>query len=140
MSGFEMNISLDHLPSVKRDTIARVVSEIMKFEQVAMVILFGSYARGDYVEDPVGNDEDGHPYFSDLDICVLVDKARKARRIERSNSLRVKLREVSDIRVSVIAHTVSQFNKALEAGEYFYVDVVKEGVQLANQCKFQSPG
>lgn len=32
------------------------------------IILFGSYARGDWFEDPVGR------YFSDYDLLVVVDR------------------------------------------------------------------
>lgn len=132
MPGFEMKTSLGHLPLSKREAISKADALINEFEQVSMVFLFGSYARGDYVEDHVGNDEDGNPYFSDLDICVLVDKGRKARRIERSSNLRRDLRAATGMRVQLIAHTVKQFNKSLESGEFFYVDIAKEGIQLSN--------
>lgn len=132
MPGFQMKTSLGHLPTSKREAISKADALINEFEQVSMVFLFGSYARGDYVEDPVGNDEDGNPYFSDLDICVLVDKGRKARRIERSSNLRRDLRAATGMRVQLIAHTVKQFNKSLESGEFFYVDIAKEGIQLSN--------
>jgi HEPN domain-containing protein/predicted nucleotidyltransferase len=127
-----MKTSLGHLPTSKREAISKADALINEFEQVSMVFLFGSYARGDYVEDPVGNDEDGNPYFSDLDICVLVDKGRKARRIERSSILRKNLRAATGMRVQLVAHTVKQFNKSLESGEFFYVDIAKEGIQLSN--------
>ena len=132
MPGFDMSLDLGHLPTSTREAIAKADAIINEFEQVSMVFLFGSYARGDYVEDPVGNDEDGNPYFSDLDICVLVDKGRKARRIERSSILRRDLRAATGMRVQLIAHTVKQFNKSLESGEFFYVDIAKEGIELSN--------
>ncbi|HEX7047311.1 MAG TPA: HEPN domain-containing protein [Gammaproteobacteria bacterium] len=124
-----MKAGLDHLSQEKQCDIARVADVLKGFEQIEMLILFGSYARGDYVDDPVGRDDEG-PYYSDVDICVIVKSPRQQRRIERSNQLREKLREVSDIRVSLIAHTIRQFNRALENVEYFYVDVVKDGVLL----------
>lgn len=131
-----------HLPSDKRRCIEQVVSTLIAFEKLELLILFGSYARGDYVDDPAGHDGDGwFPYHSDLDVCVIVKSPRQQRRIERSNQLREQLRKASDIRVSLIVHTIGQFNRALENGEYFYVDVVKEGVLLhdAGTSKLSKP-
>lgn len=126
-----MKTDLMYLPAEKREAVGRVAETLVTFERPEFLILFGSYARGDYVDDPLGRDGDGKfPYHSDLDICVIVKSPRQQRRIERSNQLREQLRAASDIRVSFIVHTIRQFNRALENGEYFYVDVVKEGVLL----------
>ena len=116
MQGHAIKAELGHLPAEKRDEIVRVAEALKSFEKTEFLILFGSYARGDYVDDPIGNDADGFPYFSDLDICVIVRSPRQQRRIERSNVLRDQLREVSTIRVSLVVHTIRQFNRALENG------------------------
>lgn len=77
-----MKHELDHLPEGKRRELALVVELIregfaraIKFRsqprfrhgKLLKVMLFGSYARGDWVEDPVGR------YFSDYDLLVVVD-------------------------------------------------------------------
>ena len=64
-----MTSDLDHLPEAKRNELAFVVDLIRKGFAFAIsrrtmprlrggrllkIILFGSYARGDWVEDPVG--------------------------------------------------------------------------------------
>jgi len=47
-----MKDSLAHLPQRKRGELARIVSIIREsVPQAEMIILFGSYARGDAVED-----------------------------------------------------------------------------------------
>ena len=76
-----MKTSLDHLPETKRAELAFVVEVIrdgfafaiarrtmpdLRGGQLLKIILFGSYARGDWVEDPVGR------YFSDYDLLVVV--------------------------------------------------------------------
>src|SRR5690349_13931069 len=78
-----MKSDLDHLPEAKRDELAFVVDVIRKGFEFAIarrtmprlrggkllkIILFGSYARGDWVEDPIGR------YFSDYDLLVVVDR------------------------------------------------------------------
>jgi predicted nucleotidyltransferase len=76
-----MSRSLDHLPAGKRAELAFVVdvlrtsfdeerstrqSPALRDGAILKIILFGSYARGDWVEDPVGR------YFSDYDLLVVV--------------------------------------------------------------------
>ena len=81
-SGVHMNTSLDHLPEGKCGELAHVVGIVregfaaaiarrtqphLRDAQLLKIILFGSYARGDWVEDPVGR------YFSDYDLLVVVN-------------------------------------------------------------------
>lgn len=80
-----MKTSLDHLPEAKRRELARAVeilfsefeaatagghSEHKRDGQILKVILFGSYARGDWVDDPVGG------YISDYDLLVVVNNEK----------------------------------------------------------------
>jgi hypothetical protein len=48
-----MNTSLDHLPAHKRELITAIAKLLQDSAPVEMLILFGSYARGDWVEDPL---------------------------------------------------------------------------------------
>jgi len=55
-----MKTTLDHLPEKKKHQL-RALAELIRAEaEVEMIILFGSFARGDAVEDPIGG------YFSDI--------------------------------------------------------------------------
>jgi hypothetical protein len=77
-----MRTDLDHLPETKRRELARAVEVLFaEFEtaiagrtmpykrngQILKVILFGSYARGDWVDDPASG------YISDYDLLVVVN-------------------------------------------------------------------
>ena len=58
-----MKKDLDHLPKAKRKEIARIASAIREnCDDLEMIILFGSYARGDYKEkgDLSPNRKSGH--------------------------------------------------------------------------------
>jgi len=46
-----MKTSLEHLPEPKREQLAALAALLQAEAPVDMVILFGSYARGDWVED-----------------------------------------------------------------------------------------
>ena len=120
-----MKTSLDHLPESKQRKLAALADLIRAEAEVEMIILFGSFARGDAVEDPVGG------YFSDFDVLVIVktpgmvDKLNvwstiegRAERITRPTSL------------SLLVHDIKDVNEQLEKGFYFFSDIKKEGILI----------
>jgi predicted nucleotidyltransferase len=68
-----MKKSLAHLPKHKRDEL-KLVTDIILDEcpTVLMIVLFGSYARGDWVEDTYVENHITYEYASDFDILVIV--------------------------------------------------------------------
>ena len=83
-----MKTSLEHLPPRKRRELARVVeilheefddavklatSERKKRGRILKIILFGSYARGDWVDEP--HTKKG--YRSDYDILLLYSRGTR---------------------------------------------------------------
>jgi predicted nucleotidyltransferase len=72
-----MKKSLGHLPKHKRDEL-KLVTEIILDEcpTVLMIVLFGSYARGDWVEDSYVENGITYEYASDFDILVIVRSNR----------------------------------------------------------------
>jgi HEPN domain-containing protein/predicted nucleotidyltransferase len=130
-----MKTSLEGVPKSKREELQHAVKIICKEANPEMIILFGSYARGDAVEvrGPDGNFE----YQSDLDIYVLVKKRKQARKIGRWNKLRQMIR--SDIRtpIEILVDSVGYFNNCLQAGQYFFTDIKKEGILLYDSKQFQ---
>lgn len=136
-----MRVDLDHLPQVQQAELARVRDTLMaefaraiatstqpwkKNGKILKIILFGSYARNDWVDEP----ENG--YQSDFDLLVIVshedltdiagywyiaeDKILHDPAVQRP--------------VNIIVHTLDEVNKALGRGEYFWVDIVRDGVVL----------
>ena len=77
-----MRTDLDHLPPSKQRDLAHIVRVIFEeFEaatrgnagkqaRILKLVLYGSYARGDWVDDPIGG------YKSDYDILVIVNYQR----------------------------------------------------------------
>jgi predicted nucleotidyltransferase/HEPN domain-containing protein len=136
-----MRVDLDHLPEAQQAELARVRQTLMdefakaiststqpwkKNGKILKIILFGSYARNDWVDEP----ENG--YQSDFDLLVIVshedltdiagywyiaeDKIQHDRAVQRP--------------VNIIVHTLDEVNKALQRGEYFWIDIVRDGVVL----------
>ncbi len=77
-----MKTSLEGVPKSKREELQHAVKIICKEANPEMIILFGSYARGDAVE--VRGPDGQYEYQSDLDIYVLVKKRKQARKQNRS--------------------------------------------------------
>jgi HEPN domain-containing protein/predicted nucleotidyltransferase len=130
-----MKTSLEGVPKSKREELQHAVKIICKEANPEMIILFGSYARGDAVE--VRRPDGQFEYQSDLDIYVLVKKRKQARKIGRWNKLRQMIR--SDIRtpIEILVDSVGYFNNCLQAGQYFFTDIKKEGILLYDSKQFQ---
>lgn len=136
-----MKTALDHLPEVQQEELLRVTQILMQEFAVATsratqpwkkngriqnIVLFGSYSRNDWVDDAANG------YQSDFDILVIVshkdltdiadywyvaeDKIQRDPRIGRP--------------VNIIVHTLEEVNQALLRGEYFWVDIARDGISL----------
>jgi HEPN domain-containing protein/predicted nucleotidyltransferase len=134
-----MKKSLSHLPKHKRDEL-KLVTEIILDEcpTVQMVILFGSYARGGWVEDRYVEAGITYEYASDFDILVIV----KSNRIVNSTDIwrRVEARARRfPIRTwtNLIVESIETVNNALARGQYFFTDIKKEGVLLYDTKEFK---
>src|SRR5262245_33388322 len=70
--GDRMKTSLDHLPETKRAKLAALVAIYREALPKGLLVLFGSHARGDWVDD----DETGHR--SDFDLLAVVRDPKQA--------------------------------------------------------------
>jgi len=88
-----MKTSLDILPKDKQEELHRVVEIIREKFKPEMIILFGSHARGNWIEDAyIGEDGNYYKYRSDFDIYVLMHNHDDARKVNRRKSMRDKFR------------------------------------------------
>jgi predicted nucleotidyltransferase/HEPN domain-containing protein len=143
-----MKSDLNHLPEGKRRELAFVVDVVregfafaiarrtmpkLRGGKLLKVILFGSYARGDWVEDPVGR------YFSDYDLLVVVDREELTDVPEFWAKTEERLLEelvsgkVLRTPVSLIYHSLDDVNEKLKLGRYFFMDIVRDGILLLEE-------
>ena len=123
-----MRTDLNHLPEPKQRELAEIVRLIRAQAEVLHIILYGSYARGDWKEakDLKPNRWSGHA--SDYDILVIVETEEQARDLAFWNRLERECnRQGFSARVSLIVHDLADVNANLEEGRYFFVDVKREG-------------
>jgi HEPN domain-containing protein/predicted nucleotidyltransferase len=104
-----------------------------------MIILFGSYARGDWVEDRYKEDGTTYDYISDYDILVVLDSEAIAIKHESTKKWQSRIRRDlnREIPVNVIFHGIDYFNSEIEGSNYFFLDILKEGVLLYDSGKFK---
>src|SRR6476661_1806826 len=102
-----------------------------------MVILFGSYSRGDWVEDAYIENNVLYKYKSDYDILIVTATERDnqpglAQRIKK----RAHKYGPVNTSISFIFHSIDYLNEELSDGNYFFKDIVKEGTMLYDNQQF----
>ncbi|ESQ89959.1 HEPN domain-containing protein [Asticcacaulis benevestitus] len=137
--------ALDHLPDIKRRELEHVVkvlfdafgdatktkmSDKRKAGRILKVILFGSYARGDWIEDRLSG------YRSDYDILIVVSGHELTDLQEywsvaddtfvREYTLTHELKTP----VSFIVHSLQDVNDQLARGRPFFSDIARDGIML----------
>lgn len=139
-----MKTSLDHLPEGKRAELSRILEVLFReFEDITKrktaarlqgrilkVILFGSYARGDWVDDPVGG------YKSDYDLLIVVNHDEFADVTDYWMDAEAHLEQAFDIAHTLtapahfIVHSLADVNRQLTRGRPFFTQILDEGVIL----------
>src|SRR3990170_8294412 len=138
-----MKTSLDHLPERKQRELSRIVeilheefddalkessAEFKKMGRILKIILFGSYARGDWVDEP----HTMKGYRSDYDLLVIVNNRKLtdfAAYWEKAQDRLLRDRGVST-QVGLIVHSRREVNTALRQGQYFFSEIRRQGIVL----------
>jgi uncharacterized protein len=138
-----MRTDLYHLPHGKQRELQRVTEILFeeftdamksasspkkKEGRILKIVLFGSYARGSWVDEP----HTAKGYLSDYDLLIVVNQQsvvdfatywyRAEDRIMRETGIRTP--------VNFIVHTMDEVNNALSQGQYFFTDIIREGIAL----------
>ena len=74
-----MKTSLSHIPKEKKEELKSIITTLLAFKEVEIIILFGSYAMGNFTEYN-RYEEDGiiYEYKSDFDLLVILNKNKDA--------------------------------------------------------------
>lgn len=138
-----MRSDLDHLPHGKQRELQRVTEILFeeftdamkcasspkkKEGRILKIVLFGSYARGNWVDEP----HTAKGYLSDYDLLIVVNQQsvvdfatywyRAEDRLMRDAGIKTP--------VNFIVHTMDEVNNALAQGQYFFSDIIREGIAL----------
>ena len=131
-----MKTSVNHLPEQKQQELQRALEIIREEVAPEMVILFGSYARGYWVED-IDPETLLYRYQSDFDLLVVTETRRQANQIEQNRQLSQRLtKTIHRTPISLIAEDIQFINRRLQKSQYFYIDIKREGVLLYDSGRF----
>ncbi len=139
-----MRADIDNLPHRQQRELERIRTTLLtEFEaainsggggtqswrrdgKVLKIILFGSYARTDWVDEP------DNGYLSDFDLLVIVSHEKLTNIHDYWYVAEDKiLRDPAVGRtVNLIVHTMTEVNQALGRGEYFWTDIIRDGIVL----------
>ena len=136
-----MKSNLDHLPTAKQRELEHIKTVLMReFEaaiaggtqdwrkngKILKLILFGSFSRTDWVDEPQNG------YQSDWDLLIIVNHEKLTDIADYWFVAEDKLLHDPEVGrpVNIIVHTTVEVNKALSKGRYFWVDIIRDGVLL----------
>ncbi|WP_371433173.1 nucleotidyltransferase and HEPN domain-containing protein [Novosphingobium sp.] len=141
-----MRTDIDHLPAAKQRELERIVEVIFeefrnaignatgprKGARILKIVLFGSHARGDWVDAPLSANQ----YKSDYDILIIVSQkeltdraaywAKAEERLIRAYTIEKTLRTP----VNFIVHSLHEVNDGLAHGRVFFMELAKDGIAL----------
>ena len=141
-----MRTDLDHLPPAKQRELEEVVRMLFadfreatenatgrrKSARILKIILFGSYARGDWVDAPF----DANQYKSDMDILVIVNQKEMTDMATYWSVAEQRLIDAYLIEkrintpVHFIVHSLQQVNQGLAHGRVFFMEIAEQGIAL----------
>jgi predicted nucleotidyltransferase/HEPN domain-containing protein len=129
-----MKTTIEHLPDDQQQKL-QAITAVFTSPDVAipidMLILFGSRARGDWVDDQ----ETG--YKSDYDLLVVVENEKQVNDLTVWGELERKVREIiGDTPLTFIVHDIKFVNKEIRVGQYFFSDIANEGVLLYDSRRY----
>ena len=133
-----MKDTLDHLPESKEAAMKEIrrliLNEVDTYLEgrtgkkargrVSWVVLFGSYARGDFVDDPING------YVSDVDVLVVVTEDELADALGMWGAVEDKVERRTGMDLTLIVHEQQEVLQWLQQGHYFFGDIQREGIYL----------
>src|SRR5690606_3654376 len=122
------------LPSHKLKEIEAIKQVIVDFVDPDMIILYGSYARGEYKDQVYIKDGIRYFYISDYDLIVVTNKT-DVKEYELANELEKRIKARPDI--NFFMYDIEYVNKELKTGNFFFVPVYYQGVLLHDNGKSQ---
>lgn len=135
---YKMKTRPKHLPPQKLHTLDEIVAAIRQRHDVEMIILFGSHARGDWVEDEYEEDHITYEYRSDFDILIVTAEKSDERDVAYDSDLKHQLEPGGrGSRVNYIVHTIHHVNQMLAERRFFFMDILEEGYLLYDSKRYK---
>ena len=108
-----MNKLLYHLPESKREELELLTELVSGFKEVEMMFLFGSYARGNWVEDSYVEKGTTYEYQSDFDVLVVLTHEDLKQKFRIEDKVKAELVSTGKVStpVSLIFHGIKPLKR-----------------------------
>lgn len=142
-----MKKSIKRLPKRTQEELAILQELILQYiAEVRMIILFGSYARGNYVLWEEGHDFGGvrYSYQSDLDILVIAGTSKPMKAEMQADKFvtpryHKRLAHRRHPEPQIMVESPETMDRMLRRKQFFFSDIIKEGILLYNNEKYLLP-
>ncbi|MBN1961395.1 MAG: HEPN domain-containing protein [Deltaproteobacteria bacterium] len=111
-------------PEVQRQ-LNEITALFAASDAVQILLLFGSYARGDFVIDL------NTGYRSDYDLLVVTQSVQEATNYKLFSGIEEQAKQIAGkTPVSLIRHDIAELNREIRMGQFFFADIIREGIVL----------
>lgn len=136
-----MKTSYSHLPEYAKNDLKQIVTLILEnVPHCEMIILYGSYAKGTFVEYDE-RDEFGilTSFMSDYDLLVVTSDAevREVGHLLDIVDDKYYKRPDNQVPIQFINDNIDKLNSDLSEGRYFYTDIQKQGIMLYDSGNYK---
>lgn len=125
-----MKTTLEHLPDFIQEELQAVKEQIITSKDVGMIILYGSFARGNYKLER--GKVQGKK--SDYDILIITETLKQKKLVESKFSGQFSSYERP---IQFIVEPISKVNKFLREDQFFFSDIKREGIILFDAKQFE---
>ncbi len=134
-----MKTDFFHLPEHKQAELKAIKEALIpRYSEIEVILLFGSYARGNWVEDKYVEKGITYEYKSDYDLLIICSKNSQANADTFIQSVTGKLEELNlPTPVNPIFHGIEFINYELREGNYFFDDIKEYGILLFTTSRYQ---
>ncbi|OFW80856.1 MAG: hypothetical protein A2887_02425 [Alphaproteobacteria bacterium RIFCSPLOWO2_01_FULL_40_26] len=130
--------SQPHFYELKK--ITDIILEQAK-NKVAFIILFGSFAKGSWVQDIYQEHGITYDYSSDYDLLIITKKyLNKKPEFELWRKIKAEIHRNHLDRehpTTLVIESIKRVNSKLEKAQYFFSDIIKEGILLYDSKEFE---
>lgn len=132
-----MKSDLGHLPATKQADLILIAYTLKEFADVEMILLYGSFARGNWVDDNYAEKGTTYFYKSDYDLLVVLNTNALADNATFTHQIDQKINKLNlKTPPSIIYHGIDFVNRQLSEGNYFFNEIRRDGIILHDTKKF----
>jgi HEPN domain-containing protein/predicted nucleotidyltransferase len=128
-----------HLPLIKQSELQKITSVILQHcPDTQKIILFGSYARGNYKEEKDLLPERRSGHVSDYDILAITSQKEMALDVMLWKKISDELKKLNlTASPKILTHDIEALNIKLAVEQYFFSDITRNGITLYDSGKFE---